>query len=55
MYWMSPALAIITLSNLRVYISLSDCRSILPKVKWVVNKGLALRALLGVPNVNSDY
>ena len=51
---MSPALAIAILGHSRVHSSPSDCGSIMPKIKWVVNKSLTLRPLLRVPNINPD-
>ena len=47
--------AIVTLSNSRVYSNLLNCSSILPKAKWVINKGFVFRVSLGVPDVNSDH
>ena len=43
---MCLVLATIILSNLRIYNSLLDYSSILPKVKQAINKSLALKVFL---------
>ena len=55
MCWVSLVPVIVTLSNLMVYGSPSDCSCVILKVKGVVNKSLIFGILLRVPNVNPDY
>jgi len=55
MCWMFLALAIVILSNLRVYSSLLSCSSISLKVKQVINESPALKASLVVLDVSLDH
>jgi len=55
MCWMFSVLAIVILSNYKVYSSFLDYHSILLKVEWAVNTSLALRVSLEVLNSNPDH
>jgi len=54
MGWMSSVPVIVTLGNPRMHSSPPDYSCMTPKIKRAVNKGLALGALLRVPNVNPN-